>query len=199
MKFAGVFLGGCLLAALDCSRANVVANNLVANNADNWQVNGNGLVNFNSAITFLPNTSLSSNPNLGGTGGTICQAINTTPGAIYEISFSAFEGQAYEPTAFNFSFGDVCNTALGTTLFNQSFGAAHGFTTSPWVNQDFFVTADSSLTALSFAYCLPAESTGIVLNGLSIHTVPDDTSTAALLTVASTGLLCSRRWLSKSR
>ncbi len=191
MKFASAGIISCgLLTASYCGHANLVSNNL--GGANGWQVSGSGNVNFGSGITFLPNTSLSSS-----SSGSISQTLNTIAGMRYEISFSAFEGQAFLPTSFDFSFGDLCCASLGGSLFNQSFGAAHGFTSSPVVNGDYFITANSSLTTLSFAYCLPSEPTGIVLNGLNVQAVPDAFSTAALLSLASTGLFFARRQMNK--
>jgi hypothetical protein len=167
MKFMGIVMAGCMF----CAGISGVRANQIANGPGGWQVTGNGVVTFTgSGIRFEPDTSVVSNPGLHNTGGTVSQNISTTPGTVYEISFSAFEGEPHQPTSFDVSFGNVLSAELGAELFNQCVGALAGFTPSSVISRDYFVTANA---------------------------VPDAASTSGLLALAGAGIFFMRRRLGK--
>ena len=130
-----------------------------------------------------------------GTAGTVSETIATTPGAVYEISFEASMSGLYAPTSLNFLFGDLVNQPLMSDLGHQySLWYLHQAGT-PAATFNYLVTADAANIALTFQYALTSENYALSVQNLSVTAVPDAASTAALLSIAGTGLFFTRRWL----
>ena len=135
----------------------------------------------------------------GGTGGTVSETIATTPGLAYVISFQASMSGLYTPTSLNFLFGDLVNQTLMNDLGHQYSLWYFNQASTPAATFNYLVTADSANTALTFQYALTSENYGLSVRNLSVNAVPDAASTAALLSLAGTGIFLTRRWLNKLR
>ena len=150
--------------------------------------------NLISTTSYLFSASANS-----GTAGTVSETIATTPGAVYEISFEASMSGLYTPTSLNFLFGDLLNQPLVSDLAHQYNLWHFNQASTPAATFNYLVTADSANTALAFQYALTSENYGLSVRNLSVNAVPDGASTAALLSLAGTGVFFARRWLNKPR
>lgn len=135
----------------------------------------------------------------GGCSGNAFETFSTTPGEQYQISFEGYISSLYTPTSLNFLFGDRLNQSLVGDLGHQFYLWTFGQAGSPLVTFNYFTTANSDSTTLAFQYAMTSEDYGISIRNLSVSRVPDATSTAALVSVAGTGLFFSRRWMKRSR
>ena len=114
----------------------------------------------------------------GGSGDSIDQAVVTTPGAAYDISYSL--NASYATSDILVSWDGAPLSSL--TSYNS------GQVNNGWVNFDFQVTASSALTDLAFTY---NNGPAMGIDDVSITSVPEP-STLALAGLGSLALLVLR-------
>lgn len=134
-----------------------------------------------------------------GSSGEVSQTFSTAPGELYQITFQGYASSIYTPTSLNFLCGDMLNQSLVGDLSRQYYMWYLGRSDNSLVTFNYFATANSDTTTLQFQYAMTSENYGITIRNLSVNLVPDAASTAALLSIAGTGLCLMRRWLNQSR
>lgn len=134
-----------------------------------------------------------------GSSGTVAETITTVPGQSYKISFDGNLSSPFVPTSLNFTFGDLLNESLAGDLGHQYYLWYFQQQHSSSLTFNYFATADAASTTLGFQYYLTGENYGMSVRNLSVTLVPDGASTAALLSLAGTGLFFTRRWAGRRR
>ncbi len=115
----------------------------------------------------------------------IARALNTIPGAAYEISYTAEDLSESGPNVATLYFG---NTSTQVDLPEHEFGSS-----AIPVNVDFTAMATSATTPMSFVFGTDIDNDQDYLYNLSVTEVPE-VRTEKLLFVFGCALLYVRRW-----